>query len=45
MRAPGRALAAALVALLVVGALAIAFTALAGEQDEAPRPTVVTIRS
>jgi hypothetical protein len=38
-------LAAALVALVVVGALAIAFAALAREPDERPRPKVVTIRS
>jgi hypothetical protein len=38
-------LAAALVAFLVVGALAIAFAALAGEGEEPPPPRVVTIRS
>jgi hypothetical protein len=37
-------LAAALVAAIVVGALVIAFTALAGEQDEPPPSRVVTIR-
>jgi hypothetical protein len=37
-------LAAALVAAIVVGALVLAFTALAGEQDEPPPARVVTIR-
>jgi hypothetical protein len=36
-------LTAALVALVVVAALAITFVALAGEDDEPPRPRVVTI--
>jgi hypothetical protein len=36
-------LAAALVALAVAAALGLAFAALAGEDDESPRPTVVTI--
>jgi hypothetical protein len=37
-------LAAALVALVVVATLAIAFAALAVEDDEPPRPRVVTIQ-
>jgi hypothetical protein len=36
-------LAAAIVALLVAAALAIAFVALAHDEDEPPRPAVVTI--
>jgi hypothetical protein len=36
-------LTAALVALAVVAALAISFAALAREDDEPPRPAVVTV--
>jgi hypothetical protein len=36
-------LAAAAIALVVAGALALAFVALARERDEAPPPRVVTI--
>ena len=35
--------AAAIVALLVAGALALAFVALARDEDEQPPPAVVTI--
>ena len=39
------ALTAAIVALLVAVALGVAFLALAGEEDEPPRPAVVTLES
>jgi hypothetical protein len=38
-------LTAAIVALLVAAALGVAFAALAREDDEPPRPAVVTLES